>query len=416
MAPGAWRTDAKIGWRNLWRNPGRTALTWLAIAVAQFTLVWMASFLNGYETLIFQVLTGPLLGHVQIHAPKYLDDNAVERTVPHAVALLREVKARPHVVRVSARAYGPVLAAAEELGHVATVVGLDIAGESEGAGLLEGLPPGQRPGPNEALVGKGLANEMGVHAGQTLALMGQAADGSVASGLYRIKAVVRIAAERINRTGIVMELGAAQDFLALHDQVHEVAVRADPPAAIPDIVESLRADPALTHLDIADWRTLAPQIATLLEAFGTINLIILVLVFAATVAGIANTMLIATFERGHEFGMLLALGCRPARLIAILLIESLLLGIAGVAIGSLLGGSVVAYEMRHGIDLSALAGESRDAVISSEFGNIPLLIVPILKGATLVQGVAAVVVTSVVACLWPARRVSRMHPVEAMRA
>ena len=415
VVPAPLLTNAKIGWRNLWRNPGRTLLIWLAIAVAQFTLVWITSFLNGYGALIFQVLTGPVLGHIQLHAPKYLDDNAVERTMPHALSLVREVQRQPHVARVSPRVYAPVLAAEQELGHVATVIGLDIPSEAAADGLLEGLPRGQWPGPDEALVGKGLADEMGLHMGQTLALMGQAVDGSVASGLYRIKGIVQTGSDRFNRTGIIMPLGAAQEFLAMTDEIHELTVRADQPANIPQVVAELRASPLLSKLDIDDWKTLAPQIATFLEMFGSINLIALVLVFLTTMAGIANTMLMATFERGHEFGMLLALGCRPARLIGILLLESIFLGIAGVAIGSLLGTSLVAYESRHGVDLSVLAG-GRGIVLSSEFGSISLHMYPILDWVIVAQSIAAVIVTSVLACLWPARRISRLEAAEAMRS
>jgi len=75
----------------------------------------------------------------------------------------------------------------------------------------------------------------------------------------------------------------------------------------------------------------------------------------------------------------------------------------------------VAYESRHGVDLSVLAG-ARDIVLSSEFGSISLHMYPILDWVIVAQSIAAVIVTSVLACLWPARRISRLEAAEAMRS
>ncbi len=55
-----------------------------------------------------------------------------------------------------------------------------------------------------------------------------------------------------------------------------------------------------------------------------------VLVFVAAIAGIANTLMMSTFERMHEFGMLLSLGCRPLRIVALIVLEACL--VAGFAI------------------------------------------------------------------------------------
>lgn len=412
---GSW-TNLKISWRNLGRNPKRTALAWLGIAVAQLTLVWISSFINGYEALIFQKLTGPMLGHLQIHAPKYRDDNAIERTIPRAASVIQQVRQHAHVGQVSARVYAPVLATAQELGHVALVTGMDIPEELGPAGLLEGLPVGQLPGAQEVLVGKGLADEMSLHPGDTLALMGQAVDGSIASGLYRIKGVVRSSVEQIDRAGIVMPLKTSQELLAMDDQVHELAVHVDDPAKIPEVTGGLKKDAALASFDIKDWQELVPQLAALLQVANSSNLIILVLVFLTSVAGIANTMLMATFERSHEFGMLLALGCRPMRLIRILLLESMVLGFSGVAIGSIAGVLLVLPEIRYGIDLAGLGGMGRDMTFSMEGINLGLVIFPVLKLSDVTRGVVAVIVTSAVATLWPARRISRLEPVEAMRS
>ena len=266
--PSVSATNLKLAWRNLGRNPRRTLLAWAGIAVAQITLVWLSSFMNGYESLIFEKLTGPMLGHVQVHAPRYRDDSAIERTIPGATEVIHKIEQQPHVANVSPRVYGPVLATAQELGHVAMVTGLDLPGETGASGLIEGMPRDQLPGPQECLIGKSLAAEMMVHPGDTLALMGQAVDGSVASGLYKVKGIVESDVEQINRAGILLNMAAAQELLAMNDQVHELAIHVDRPENIPGVLAALRKSPDLSRFEILDWKELVPQLSAFLQISG----------------------------------------------------------------------------------------------------------------------------------------------------
>lgn len=404
-----------MGWRNIGRNRVRTILVCFAIAIAQVTLIWINSFMNGDEARIFETLTGPILGHIQIHAPKYRDDEAIERVIANATTLADRIAQVPHVRGVSMRVYAPVLASLKETGHVARLMGMNIATERKTGGVLEGLGPERAPSAQEALIGKGLAADMGVRPGDTLALMGQAADGSIASGLYRVKAVIETPVDQINQVGIIIDLPAAQDFLGMADQIHEMVIRTDSQQFIPGVLAALRNLPSLKPYEILSWDRIVPSMATLLQMAGKVNYLILVLVFLTIVAGVANTMMMATFERVHEFGMLLALGCNPMRLIRLLAIESLTLGIVGVAVGTVIGIALTLYGVRNGIDLNALGGAGSGAKLTFEGMSLSMKVFPILKLKDVAGGVGAVCVTSVLAALWPARRISRLEPVEAMR-
>jgi putative ABC transport system permease protein len=410
-----WQTDILMGWRNIGRNKVRTILACFAIAIAQITLIWINSFMNGDEAKIFETLTGPMLGHIQIHSPKYRDDEAIERVIPNAASLAGKIAEVPHVQGVSPRVYAPVLASLKETGHVAGITGMNITTERKAGGVLEGLGPDRLPTGQEVLVGKGLAADMGVRAGDTLALMGQAVDGSIASGLYRVKAVIETPIDQINQAGIIMDLPVSQDFLGMADQVHEMVIRTDGQPSIAGVLSSLKKLPSLKPYEILSWDQIVPYMATLLEMSGKVNYMILAMVFLTTIAGVANTMLMATFERVHEFGMLLALGCNPARLIRLLAIESLTLGIVGVTIGSVIGIALTLYGARNGIDLSALGSAGQGSSFTFEGMNLGLKIFPILELKDIASGIGAVCVTSVLASLWPARRISRLEPVEAMR-
>lgn len=130
-------------------------------------------------------------------------------------------------------------------------------------------------------------------------------------------------------------------------------------------------------------------------------------VFVAMAFGIANVLLMSVYERIREIGIMMAIGMHPARLVATILAESLLLTGAGVVLGGLLGvASVRALE--GGIDLSRWS-EGLTAV------GAGTKIVPALRASDLWVPVVVALVTALLASLWPALRAVRIRPAEAVR-
>lgn len=163
------------------------------------------------------------------------------------------------------------------------------------------------------------------------------------------------------------------------------------------------------------WREAAPELVTIIEMKSWSDLIFVVILFVAAAAGIANTMMMSTFERTREFGTLLAVGCRPTRMVRMVLLESVVLGLVGVAIGSVLGAAIVLITSQTGIDYSALGGIRAEEVAFKGL-NISYVIYPKFEFRHVLYGVIAVTLTSVLASLWPAAFAARLQPVEAMRS
>jgi len=125
-------------------------------------------------------------------------------------------------------------------------------------------------------------------------------------------------------------------------------------------------------------------------------------------------MLMATFERTHELGMLLALGSGPGRIVRLIVVESLALGAVGALLGTLFGGALVALTHQTGFDLAALAGGGPSAI---SFAGLSwsMRLYPSLAAEDVLRAVAAVMVTSIVASVWPALRAARLQPAQALR-
>jgi ABC-type lipoprotein release transport system permease subunit len=406
-------TTLQIAWRNLGRNRRRTALALAAIGIGQAALLVMAGVMNGFVDQVFFAVTGPFVGHVQIHAQEWREERAMDLFINDLDHTLEAIRGHERVKRAVPRIYAPVLAAPAEEAFGALVVGIDVDAESAPEGLLAGL---ERPiETREVVVGNILARRYELEPGQEIAVIGQGADGSLANDLYTVVEVVCTAVDPINQAGIVMCLEDAQELFAMWDAAHEIAIHAIPDTDAKALASSLATDPALADDEVVPWQVLAPELVSYLKMAAILAYLVLILVFIAAAAGIANTMMTATFERMHEFGMLLALGTRPRRIVGMVFTEAVVLGVLGVVLGTGLGLGAVALGSVYGLNMATFGGEAVND-LSFKGLNLPFKIFPRVEVAEILAGLATVVATSLLAALWPASIAARLEPVEAMRA
>ncbi len=404
----------RLAWRNLGRHRRRTGLCLAAIAIGQFGFITMCGMYHGVSDAMLDIVTGPLSGHVQVHAPEWREERAVDLVVEDLTRILTEVRSSEGVARAAGRIYSPVLAALGETGFQAMVMGVDPEAESDPRGLLPGLAEDVVPGQGKVLVGYILARKLGVKGGEEIAVVGQGADGSTANALFTVSTVVRTPLDLVNRLGIVMSMTDAQELFAMPDQAHEIVVHASEAGTSTEVASGLRALETLATTEVIGWREAAPQIAEYVDLTNKAGAFILVLVLLAAAAGVANTMMMSTFERQHEFGMLLSLGCRPRRVVWMIVVEAIVLGLAGVVVGTALGAALVTTLGHTGMDV--MLGGSADTPLTLYAVEFPSRIYMRFAVGDAVNGVVAVSITAVLASLWPASYAARLEPSEALRA
>jgi len=417
------QSTLKIAWRNLGRNRKRTSLAIAAIALGQFTLVFVNCMMAGMYEDMLDTITGPLMGHVQIHHPDWREERAIDLAVPELDEVSRQLMAVEDVESLSPRIYAPALVAPGEksaspaLAEAAMIVGIDVTAETREDGIIDMLEPEQYPGEGSVVVGKVLAQRLGIEAGDTLAVIGQDADEFPTSDLFAVTAIIRSMTDIVNRLGVVMSFEDAGTFLALEDHAHEIIIHGRSAREAPRLAEELRALPVLAKQEVLDWREAAPQLVTMIEMKDYMDLIFVAILFVAAAAGIANTMMMSTFERTREFGMLLAVGSRPMRIVRMVMLEAIILGLIGVAVGSVIGSALVLWTSQTGIDYAALtSARGGEVELTFQGLNISYMIYPTFEWRHINFGIVAVTLTSVLAALWPSLLAARQEPAEAMRS
>lgn len=410
-------TTLRIARRNLGRNFRRTFLGLFAITLAQAGVLLMDGLMNGYTDAMVDAFTGPMLGHVQVHAHDYREQQSMDLTIAHLGDKLSQLRGLPEAPEASARIYAPVLVALGEQGFMGVVVGLQPKREAGARGLLGTRPELTNLRSDQVLIGKSLAHRMNVKAGDELAIVGQAADGSIANDLYEVAGLLPSPVELVESTGLIMTLPAAQSLFVMDDEAHEITLHGADPDGAPHLAASIGGLPSFGGLEIKRWDELAPELTSMLQMTSGFTWILLLLVFVAAAAGVANTMLMAAFERNHELGMLLALGCSPQRIVGMLTLEALLLGALGAGLGTTLGIAGNALLASSGVDFAGLGGAGNELQNLSLAGmNFGVVVFPRTSFQTVASGLSAVIVTSLLASLWPALHAATLQPVEAMRA
>lgn len=412
-------TTIRIAWRNLSRNKRRTALAVGAIAIGQFTLVFVNGMIAGIFTNMIEAITGPLIGHVQVHHAEWREERAVDLSVAELDEVVGQIKTLPSVTSVLPRIYSPVLTASGEAmdqppeAEVAVLVGVDFESEMQSGGLLSDL--GKQSAEGGAVLGKILANRLGVKAGEQLAVIGQDADEFPVSELFEIRAIIDSQVDLVKTMGIVIPIAQAQELLALNDQAHEVIVLGTDYREADQLAAEVSSLSPLEQAEVLTWQQAIPELANMIGIKAWIDFVFIGILFVAAAAGIANTAMMSTFERLREFGMLLALGTKPPRIVSMVLVESVVLGLVGVVIGSIFGTALVLITSRTGINYAAFGGSDAEGAAMAGL-NISYTMYPMFQFRQLAYGFVAVTLTSVLASLWPASLAARLEPVRALRS
>lgn len=396
-----------LAWRSLGRNPRRTLITFVVVAVAMWViLVFGMMFTKALSLSARDAAVRLLTGDGQIHVAYYLDDPGVGRAMPEPSGrLLTALNQRP-VTAWAPRVRVPATIRSEYRSLGVTFLGVDPQKERSVSDLPRQVEFGRylRNGTDASIVlGKHLIARLKTRIGKRVIIMSQAVDGHLAEQSFTIVGAFGGAdgpQDQFAFTG----LGAAQAMLGLSDNISEVSFDATDDSALPAAIDTLhRAAPSL---DVQPWTEIEPFAFAIYQETASQEVLFFAIMFALMAIGIVNAQLMAVFERTRELGLLQALGMKPRLIVLQVMLESALLIGMGVLIGDGLAALTFA-PFRNGLDLGALAAGAE------RYGAGRVLHLQ-FQPADVVTLSLAVWLLGILTTLWPARRASRTNPIVAM--
>jgi ABC-type lipoprotein release transport system permease subunit len=405
----------RLALRNLMRQKRRTFLTFAAIAGGLTLMVWSIHLNRGsYDSLLRNGIS-ELAGHVVVQAPGWQDERETKLVVADATLVADAIRGEFPEATVTTRVLVDGLLTSSRGSAGAGLIGLVPTAEarvtrredqvSEGAYLADDDEQG-------ILLGASLARTLAVGVGDKVVYMGQPpGQPEMVSRLFRVRGLLKTGAPELDAFTALVHVNAAQELLGRGDVAHQVALHLGDARLAEAAAERVRAKvPAGT--EVLDWHAAIPQIDGMIKVDARTNDALMSVIGLIVAMGMLNTLLMSVLERTREFGVMLAIGMKPGLLARVVLTEALILGVAGVTTGAVLGSLLAWPTIVYGLDLSGMVG---DEGMSTGGIGVDLVLYGAWDFPRVANYALVGVLFTVLAAAWPAWRVSRMTPVEGMR-
>ena len=259
---------------------------------------------------------------------------------------------------------------------------------------------------NQILISQELADKLKLKLRKKVVLQFQDLNKEITSGSFRIVGIYRTGNTVVDLSFALVNREDINRLLGKEDALHEIAITIEDTDQLEQIQVNLQSK--LPNTLIENYRELAPDVQ-LYESQIYISVTILLAIFMlALIFGIINTMLMAVLERTRELGMLMAVGMGKVQVFFMIVLETLILGLIGAPLGMLLGYITVNALNKTGIDLTNFARGIE------KFG-MDTVIRPFLESQIYIQLMVAVLITAMLASIYPALKAISLKPMEAIR-
>jgi ABC-type lipoprotein release transport system permease subunit len=407
---------AAMAWRNLWRQRRRTLLTLSSIAFGTMCAVLFTGIADANWSEMIDLAARTGAGHVTLENPDYFD----APTAAHALARgerLRALALRdPGVERAAIRIRGQLMLSTAGHSDGAAFVAFDPDAEDARtlavlAAPLQGRWPASS-GESGIVLGARLAEHLGARLGRKVVYTLTDRHGELVQEAARVTGIVRsgvpqldaglclLALDRMRRTLRYDPGEATQLALFLRDQSDA------------DRVAARLARALGPQVAVLPWQREQPDLAGFIAMKVAAMRILEGLILVLVAAGIFNTLFVSVMERLREFGILAALGFGASQLFALVLLESLWIGLLGLAAGALVTAGPYAWLALRGFDYGAALGVAGSEVAGV---TIPTLLTARIAAGDLAWIAAAVLGATALSGLYPAWRAGRVEVVRAIR-
>lgn len=400
--------ELSLALRNVFRHRVRSAATLVAIAVGVAGLILAGGFVQDIFFQLGEAIIYSQTGHLQITRKGYREarvraPEAYQIESPKRI--IADVKRLPGVASAFSRlSFSGVLNnGRRDLGIMGE--GVEPEFESKVSTYLRYME-GRALGPQDKggiVLGQGVARSMGLKVGDRVTLVMSLPEGAVNTLDFDVVGVFQSFSKEFDARAVRIPLQAAQE-LADTNGVDVIVVMLGETKNTAAVAARLRAKYGDQGYEVAQWNELSDFYEKAVKLydrqFGVLRLIILLMVLLS----VTNSVNMTIFERTREFGTVLALGARQATVFRSVLTESFVVGLLGSVLG-MLAGCLLAWVISE-IGIPMPPPPNANLGYTATIRLIP---------SDVLEAGAIGFIAACLAALRPARRVSRLNVVDALR-
>lgn len=257
--------------------------------------------------------------------------------------------------------------------------------------------------PKGVILGSGLAANLGVKEGSSVVLLATMAGGGVNAVEVKVRGIFSTITKAYDDAALRIPIVTARKLMRVEGANVWVTLLKDNDSTH-EQASVLRGLLSLDRFQVLEWRELADFFnkteALLTRQFAIVKVIIAIIILLS----ISNTMMMAVMERTCEIGTIMALGTQRKEVMRLYITEGLILGVFGILVGALLGYILAALISFVGIPMPPAPGMAESYVARI-----------LLTWELVIESSIIVLLTALVASIYPSWKASRMVIVDALR-
>ncbi|HLT71570.1 MAG TPA: FtsX-like permease family protein [Cyclobacteriaceae bacterium] len=399
----------RIAWRNVWRHKGRSAVVIGAMVVGIWALTFGGGFMNSFLLSYIEASIRHETSNGQIHHPEFTRDFDIKYSIASPQKITTYLQQNVNVEHVAIRSVVNGMISSTRNATGVRIVGIEPDEEAKVTALDSLIADGTyltEVASNPVLVGEKLAEKLKVKVRSKVVLTFQDIHGNITAGSFRIAGILKATSTMINEGSAFVNRADLNRLLDLGDAVHEIAYTTVEGTDDQQLADTLQA--AFPDEQVRSWRKLSPALEFMEQWMAAGLQILIIIIMLALAFGIVNTMLMAVLERVREVGVMVALGMNRSRVFLMIMIETIFLSTAGGPLGLLAGYLTISWLGTSGIDLSNYS-EGLEAI------GYESVLYPVLYMSDYIRITVGVLITAMLASVYPAWKAIRMEPVDAIR-
>ena len=402
----------QMSWRNIWRNKTRSLVVIFAIAIGLIGGIFISGLMNGMVAQQTSNAIDSEISDIQIHNPKFLDNMSPRFLIQHVQEKLTTITDDNKVTSACSRTKSTAMASTATTGTGVTINGIVPEKEKKVTNIYTKLVSGTYFEKNSKtpsiIISQKLSHKLKADIGNKIVMTVQSLNGEMTYILYRVEGIYKTNNSQFDELNVfVLSSGLNQTLGIATGEANEIAIRTIDSEAAHSVSGILSAK--FPSLSVQTWREIRPSLIIMSTMMNQFSYWLMVIILFALIFGIINTMLMVILERKRELGMLMAVGMNRKRVFKMILLETTLLSITGGFTGLLISIGLMGFFGRAGINFASWS-EGLEAMGYSSF------VYPEVSLQFYIIVTILVIITSVIASIWPTRKAMKLNPAEAVRS